>query len=165
MVGLTWYGAVRIIDYNSAINANSAWSRDFDTLSSGATNNIWNLFQTSVGLKELVNASDIAADSFMAADVKSLNNFRFHALGSVQTTPYDESLTNGNWRAPTNPVAFGRGDYTFLSQSDAFYNEFIGRMANPGFASALVAGQSVSPDDTRRYRSQTKHHSHTNSAS
>ncbi len=33
--GLTWFAGVRIIDNNSAINANTAWSRDQDFIYSG----------------------------------------------------------------------------------------------------------------------------------
>jgi hypothetical protein len=132
--GLTWYAAVRIVDNNAAINANSAWSRDIDNMSTGAAANIWALFQTSVGLQESINTSD---------NINTLNNYRFNGLTAAQTTAYDESLTNGNWTPPPGPAAYARTDFNFISQSDAFYNEFIRRMANPGLTVAPTSGQPL----------------------
>ncbi|MGD0769133.1 MAG: helix-hairpin-helix domain-containing protein [Tepidisphaeraceae bacterium] len=176
--GLTWFAAVRIIDNNSAINANTAWSRDQDyvytSYASGggtatATNNIWNLFQTSVGLQELINTNDIynysssgsggtpsgtinptinlnQRPSSGASALPGLNAYRFNQINSATPTagynPFDETAINSN----TPPQAFDRGsppvssgatnntnDCNFISEGEAFYQQFVRRVANPGY--------------------------------
>lgn len=137
--GLTWYAGVRIIDNNSAINANTAWSRDTESFYSGAAaTNTWGLFPTSVGLQDMLNASD---------NIATLNAYRFGNNANAGQDPYDESpigvnsTTAGNsTMANIPPQAFGRGtnagdtaDYSFISQSEAFYQQFIRRIANPGY--------------------------------
>jgi hypothetical protein len=124
--GLTWYAAVRIIDNNSAINANTAWSRDTLTFSSGGTD-IWNLFQTSVGLQEIASASD---------SIGNVNKYRFNAT-TAGLTPFDESSLNSN----QPPAASARTDYSFISQSEAYYQQLIRRIANPGYNTAGVRYQ------------------------
>ncbi|MGD0461955.1 MAG: helix-hairpin-helix domain-containing protein [Tepidisphaeraceae bacterium] len=128
--GLTWFAAARIIDNNSAINANTSWSRDQDYVYSAgaptAINNIWNLFQTSVGLQELINTSD---------PIGTLNQYRFNSTAvTANPDPLDESAIDGN----TPPAAFDRKttggkDYSFISEGEAFYQQFIRRIANPGY--------------------------------
>ncbi|HEX4053086.1 MAG TPA: helix-hairpin-helix domain-containing protein [Tepidisphaeraceae bacterium] len=140
--GLTWYAAIRIIDDNSAINANTAWSRDQDYTYAGIINNIWNLFPTSVGLQELINTSDSPDFSVTGKpNLNALNPYRFDDTNAArglpnptaQQNPYDESAIETN----VPPAAFdrmnGSKDYEFISQGEAFYQQFTRRMANPGY--------------------------------
>jgi hypothetical protein len=58
--GLTWYAAVRIVDNNSAINANTAWTRDNEYSYPNSGGNVvqltnWGFFQSNIGLLEMVN--------------------------------------------------------------------------------------------------------------
>jgi hypothetical protein len=116
--GLTWYAAVRIIDNNSAINANTAWSRN-----GNSAPDAWNLFQTSVGLQEIANTGDL-----QGGQLSNVNKYRFNGTTTVGATPYDDSGINGN----TPPAPLARGDYSFISPSDGYYNQLIRRIANPG---------------------------------
>jgi hypothetical protein len=141
--GFTWYVGVRIIDNNSAINANTAWSRDTESYfapNTGANNsNTWAMFQTSVGLQELANTGDLTGTP---PTVTALNKYRFNnTSGAAGQDPYDESAigTNRPPQASDRGVPSGAGvtaslkDYNFISQSEAFYQQFIRRMANPGY--------------------------------
>ena len=128
MDGLTWYAAVRIIDNNSAINLNTALSRDSEyTLSSGSlvsaglNSNYYSLFQTSVGLYELLNHNDIFAN------FAAFNAYRVGA-GVSQTPQADASPGGAN---PLLPVT--RPDFQFLSAGDSLYQQLIRRIGNPGF--------------------------------
>lgn len=128
MQGLTWYAAVRIIDNNSAINANTAWSRDALVMAGGGTD-AWNLTQASVGLEELINnTSGTTKDS-----INTVNNYRFHQ-SAPSAAAYDEAAVNGN----TPPTGSQRTDFTFVSQGDAFNSQLIRRIANPGYIASGV---------------------------
>jgi len=162
--GLTWYAAVRIIDNNSAINANTAWSRDTESFfppNTGAnTANTWALFQTSVGLQELINTADVPGYSVThTLSLNALNPYRFNdnttTVGpppvptpNAGQDPYDESAIGYNattygysTHANIPPQGFGRGtvnatdsqDYNFISQSEAFHQQLIRRIGNPGY--------------------------------
>jgi hypothetical protein len=136
--GLTWYAGVRIIDNNSAINMNTAWSRDQDytytyappghpptsvvynnSTANPAPTNLWNLFQTSVGLQELININDITgytAGSLPTIDLNKLNAYRFNDTNTASGhpaaiyDPFDETAIapNGN-TMNSPPQAFDRG--------------------------------------------------------
>jgi hypothetical protein len=159
--GLTWFAGVRIIDNNSAINANTAWSRDQDYIYGNpppAPPNSWNLFQTSVGLQELISIADIpgyAPGNPATVNLSKLNAYRFNDSSlsaghpAAGYNPFDEtSLPNIN----VPPSAFDRGvppfnptatnnykDYNFISEGEAFYQQLIRRIANPGY-NTFVAG-------------------------
>jgi Helix-hairpin-helix motif len=135
--GLTWFAGVRIIDNNSAINANTAWSRDNEYIYGAggptAIPNAWSLFQTSVGLQEIINSGD---------SINTVNAYRFNSPAvTANQDPFDESAIGSN----VPPQALDRGlpvsastpnhlqDYNFISEGEAFYQQFIRRMANPGY--------------------------------
>ena len=68
LAGITYYGAVRIIDNNAAINLNTAFSRDVDFLGDGsvlrATSNLLaGAFTSAVGLAELLRSTAAATDT------------------------------------------------------------------------------------------------------
>jgi len=153
--GLTWYAGVRIIDNNSAINANTAWSRDTDyqwytgsppTLTSPPTAgpNAWAAFQMGVGLQELINTGDIPGYVVGSPNLNALNAYRFNQSTGIPTAgynPFDETPISN-----VPPQAFDRGkppvnasatnnttDYNFVSEGEAYYQQFIRRIANPGY--------------------------------
>lgn len=131
--GLTWYAAVRIVDNNSAINANTAWSRvpnaPYGTAYYDGGTNPWGLFPTSVGLSEILNASD---------SINNVNTYRFNGSTPAAASTYDESpiaippATTPN--AP--PAGVARPDYNFIGEDEALYQQMIRRMANPGYVAA-----------------------------
>jgi hypothetical protein len=127
--GLTWYAAVRIIDNNSAINANTAWSRDTLTVgTAGSQPDYWNLFQTSTGLAELINTGD--SGTFTS----KFNAYRFGAgsTGNAGLTAVDDTGINGNVPPGTYDRTNTSKDYSFISPSEAYYMQLIRRIANPG---------------------------------
>jgi hypothetical protein len=74
--GLTWYAGIRIIDNNSAINVNTAWTRDSEYSYPSGGGNVtllsnWGFFPTSVGLLELLNrgASATAPPTYTGGDI------------------------------------------------------------------------------------------------
>jgi hypothetical protein len=144
--GLTWYAAVRIIDNNSAINVNTAYSRDNDyaLVTGGGTptalQNYYGLFQSSVGLWELLNAmgDNAATPPAELAPAGGLDNYLFGG-GTAQVwpnpTPLDESTTNIPGGAPIT-----RNDYQYITLGDAMYHGLIRRLANPGIDYAAAGG-------------------------
>jgi hypothetical protein len=135
--GLTWYAGVRIIDNNSAINANTAWSRDqefgwpggvWGTL--GANSNYYSLFPGSVGLLELLNPNDAPGTNF--------NNFNIYRYGGgTLTSPVQQpsaDATPSTGTPPANPTApVPRTDFQFLTGGDILNSQLGSRIANPGF--------------------------------
>ena len=175
--GLTWYAAVRIIDNNSAINANTAWSRDKDytytftenpptsaALTTPVPANVWNLFQASVGLQEMISTGDYSASDTTTPNLDNLNAYRFNdnstAAGhpSANYDPFDESAIGPTGTANVPPQAFDRGvptptgqtpafstkDYNFASEGEAFYQQLIRKIANPGYNTYGVGTPPVS---------------------
>jgi hypothetical protein len=110
--GLRWYAAVRIIDNNSAINVNTAVSRDTDF---GSYVNTYNLFQSNVGFWEWFGRTTAGP-----IDGYKTNNI------SPPLTAYDD--TNS-----TNIPIPARNDYSYVNVDDEFYHQFITRIQNPGF--------------------------------
>jgi hypothetical protein len=131
--GLTWYAAVRIIDNNSAINANTAISRDALIFNSGGQDT-WNLFQTSIGLKELVNAGDSGAAAVTKYMTQNQTTF---------SAAMDESTIYTN----TAPATFVRTDYQFSSKSEAYYHQLIRRINNPGYIASGVLFKALPLSD------------------
>src|SRR5262249_48353436 len=81
---LTWYFGVRIIDNNSAINANTAWSRDQEfpiDPNAPLLQNCYGLFQTGVGLQELID------QAHTGEKVTALTDYRFNHT-PANATPY-----------------------------------------------------------------------------
>jgi len=137
--GLTWYAAVRIIDNNSAINANTAWSQNsanlpFNTAAGGG--DVWNFFQTNIGLNEILNPAD---------SINSVNGYRFNGTAPAASgaSAYDESGINAS--SPSSGLL--RTDYNFISQTEALYQQFIRRLSNPGLVAAGKRYQALPISD------------------
>jgi hypothetical protein len=172
--GLTWYAGVRIIDNNSAVNVNTAFSRDNEyPFSTGAApalgtviNNYYGLFQSGVGLWELL--ANVGGDSPAApawpAQLTSLaeyvvNNRALGGTGLPQYNgiPLDESTVNVPSGTPANPTPatsnapITRTDYQFVTLGDAMYSGLIRRLANPAI-NYLTAGASANTFIYSRYQ-------------
>ena len=132
--GLTWYAAIRIIDNNSAINLNTALSRDHEYTfgASGIAkggNNYYSLFPTSVGLAEILNSSELTPVA--PATTSNFDNFNLYRTGAnAVATPAQADVVPGGSN-PTSPVS--RSDVQFLTAGDMLYNQLIRRINNPGF--------------------------------
>ena len=143
--GLTWYAAVRIVDNNAAINANTAWSRDQDyAYPGGAALPNWGFFPTGVGLLEMLNnattnTKDVVAPGGVPNIWSPFNAYRFNDAGPLaHQAPLDEtSIIPGN--PPVDRSAPPGGDFQYISEGDAFYHQFITRMGNPGYNTFAAA--------------------------
>jgi hypothetical protein len=144
--GLTWYAAVRIIDNNSAVNVNTAWSRDQDYDFANAALPNWGFFPSNTGLLEMLDAAGTNPDALTAATPNnirlSFNQYRFNSNVGTGTypvagqTPWDETGVV----PPSTPLTVGtaqtvRTDFNYLTQGDAFANQFVRRIDNPGYNS------------------------------
>ena len=92
--GTVYYAAIRIIDNNSAINVNTAWSRDFEFTYTGGgarvpadPNTFGNFFTSSIGLRELlvldnnldgsVDSNERLSPSSAQPQMSEINRYRF----------------------------------------------------------------------------------------
>src|SRR5207249_728923 len=113
--GVTYYFAARIVDNNSALNANTAWRRDIDQPQPDPS--VYGFFTSNIGLVELLKTP---------AEINTLNNWKWGASPLDLTQPIADPATQGQ---PGNP----RNDFTFLSYGDALNNGLLSRLENPGF--------------------------------
>lgn len=129
--GLDYYAAVRVIDNNSAINVNTAFSQfaDFDVAPPFAlvTNSVklgmLGAYKSHIGLYEWLNpaggsdyANDLASNQPRAREMDAINQYRF---SRAPATP-----TFGQNSAANNAV-------TFLSVGEAMETDFSRRLGNP----------------------------------
>jgi len=169
--GLTWYAGVRIIDNNSAVNVNTAFSRDNEyPFSTGAApalgtviNNYYGLFQSGVGLWELL--ANVGGDAAVPpAQLMSLSEYLVNnrtpsanGLPQFNGQPLDESTVNVPSGAPANPTPatsnapITRTDYQFITLGDAMYSGLIRRLANPAI-NFTTAGTSANTFIYSRYQ-------------
>jgi len=137
--GVTYYAAVRIVDQNSAINANTAWSSTSDFNASGAacdtlgtalpaSKTNLGVFPSHVGLLELL---DPAAGP---AEMVSLNTYRF---GGVTTPAGVNGMASPN-QDPVSDVNAARTDFKFNTQGEALWTQLGRRIDNPGRSRANI---------------------------
>lgn len=162
--GVTYYAAVRIIDNNSAINVNTAWSRgaDFDftgnqvqalgnavDASTFASNLGW--FRSHMGLREALYRNGVldqrtagtSADwtnGNLNREMGALDDYRFgYPSGSngaaLQPMMMDPSIApNGTTTGAVRP------DGQFLTQGDALEHQLARRPQNPGYDGTSASG-------------------------
>jgi hypothetical protein len=129
--GLTWYAAVRIVDNNSAINVNTAFSRDAESQWTvpggplGGIVNYYSIFPSSVGLFEALNASD------RTTNFSKYSNYIYGGSGvaNPSQTPWEDAPIGS--ATPLLPVQ--RTDFEFLTGGDMLYHQLGRRIANPGW--------------------------------
>jgi hypothetical protein len=111
--GVSYYGALRIIDNAAAINVNTAYLRDFDLRRSDHEPNRA-YFPSNIGI-EGVLPRDSAARDFAA-----LNQFRFGNESEPNLDPYDDT-------GKKHP------EFSYLTNAEAIYNNIGARLFNPGY--------------------------------
>jgi hypothetical protein len=133
MNGVTYYAAVRVVDNNSAINVNTALSRDFDF--DGrlvATTSIPSFFTGRVGLAEVLRSyrgNGDAMDNF-GGEFARLNLYRFN--NGPQLLAPGGVRGNRNFPHPFDDRGNRRPDFRFLSIADALESQLGRRIGNPG---------------------------------
>ena len=143
-----YFAAVRIIDNNAAINANTAFSRDCDfvcsadprfwlnPIISGPDRGLLGCFRSNVGLLELLDPTmDAVSANTRFNEILSLNQFRFGASGA--------GAVNGG------PTVFGdlgpRIDFTFATVGDAMEMQLARRLAYPGYNAGNTTNDRYRP--------------------
>jgi hypothetical protein len=143
--GITYYAYVRIIDHASAINVNTAMSRDFDytgdldqTLVTAGVGNktLWKygFFSTDIGIAEMLRdytqpMTPPAMPTNMGANFQELLEYRANNAapsGVAAATPAGTPVSDSG----------NRPDFLWLSWGDAYHHQQTLRQANPGFVSA-----------------------------
>lgn len=142
--GITYYGAVRVIDNNSAINVNTATSVTTDYDASGvalapgaATSYNPSIFSTNIGLQEMLSPVAGTYGINDLAEMNSVNSYRFDT--AYQAPP--SVVHDANFGPPlADDNGTTRGDFTFFSQADDLYSQLSRRQDNPGDRIVSVTG-------------------------
>lgn len=137
--GVTYFGAIRVIDNNAAINLNTALSRDEDFVGDGkslpmASNVNAGAFTSHVGLAELLRTESAGS----VKEVEALNQYRW-AMPSTPVRPqgidgpvYDDTrLADGDlgWRTDD----LGKfAEFQFSTVGDFLQSQVGRRTASPG---------------------------------
>lgn len=172
--GLRYYAAVRIIDNNSAINFNTAWSRgvDFAASQTSLTGSVpvWGFFPSNIGLMEMLGAADLQPDvtnsnltnmdklhlqrtgnawsilNAFSSGVGSYSagNFTFTGSDYPVADPDDSAASNTLPAPPSH--SYDRSDFFFLTQGEALFDQLTRRIDNPGYntASAMYSPLGLS---------------------
>ncbi len=135
-----YLGAVRIIDNAAAVNVNTAWRRDHDTLLAGAGADTANhgFFLANVGLYELLAPAPPAGDN-AAAEIARLTNARFGGAAAPNATVYQD---NGAARA----------DFTFDTWAESMDSQLARRLENPGKIAAAASYAAFLADNIAALR-------------
>jgi hypothetical protein len=157
--GVTYYGAIRVIDNNSAVNASTAWLSTFDpimptaagdpanmgdvTLTTSTTYQTRNygFFRSGVGLRELLNTPPIGSPWTVNSEMDNLNNYRFTGITAVSYTPAPPAIGISPTVAPLDDTGTAHPDFNWYSGGDALEQQLARRGANPGYNYRLP-GQS-----------------------
>ena len=145
--GVTYYGAVRIIDNNAAVNVNTAGSliSDYDAggakLAPAAVASGFNpsLFTTNIGLQELCSPTPFGTQPNNLIEMNSINSYRINIAYTAPPTV----VSNPDLGPPTTPALEDdnnalRNDFTFFSQGDSLYHQLARRQDNPAYRQVLV---------------------------
>jgi hypothetical protein len=143
--GLTYYAGVRIIDNNSAINLNTAMSRENDYVPNLLQPAVsitkfpdFGLFQSGVGLYELLSPLAQSSD-FLGAT--GLNSYRFDDPAPNQpsnpnpwaySAPWADFAQNYQYYGVPPQTTAPRTDSSYITLGESFYEGLIRRIGNPG---------------------------------
>jgi hypothetical protein len=134
--GVTYYGAVRIVDNSAAVNAAIAWQPYADNPAGPIPGS---LYPTNVDLLNLLNSSD---------SLTALNGVRFGGIATPTLTPVIDDRPTVPTSPPTppaQPAAMQRTDgMTFANPYEAFWMQLGRRIANPGY-NTLAARYAALP--------------------
>jgi hypothetical protein len=143
--GVTYFAAVRIVDNNSAINANTALSRNYEFSSTYTTTNtsvasadifdplgtgaggVHGYYRTNVGLMELLQSYNTSGYTNLSPEMRALNEYRWGNTTQASLNPGTPDLVVvGNSSQTFNSYTF-----TYLNQCDAMENGLSRRLDNP----------------------------------
>jgi hypothetical protein len=139
---VTFYYGLRVIDNNSAFNANTAWTsgQDLDFAGTGVRNN--RLFPGAIALKESLLRSGSTGNTVDAVDDNTAN-FQAYRAGVYNTrngdvalqgdnTPFGDYNPNNSYRASTLAQPYTRNDFTFTTQQELLWSQLGMRVSAPG---------------------------------
>ena len=111
IMGVDFYGGIRVIDNGSKINLNTAWTsqRDLDKL-----NNCYNFFPCDIDLLGMMNVISSASYA-ISKEMNAINTRRFIALGQPRR---DDAGVNHT-------------DFAYLNNANEFWMQLGGRPGNP----------------------------------
>lgn len=172
---VTYYYAVRIIDQNSAVNVNTAFTRSVDVFGAGNVSNVFGhqgLFPSGVGLAELLRSANpnylvvAGPDGITAAnatwnqtssdpangEIVLLHNTRMGAApANVEMSGVAGFGSAGPATSNPNPFADNnatRTDFRFISQGDGLWNVLGRRLEFPGKFANGITGTPYGIGDT-----------------
>ena len=127
--GITWFYAMRVIDNNSAINVNTAWSVRSDFWDAGplrsAGGELINpaIFPSAVGLMEML--LDYDPVNHASAQMLELQRYRSGNDGALQNLEHP----------PLQDDGLQRWDFRFTTYGEALFFQLTRRIENPGLRS------------------------------
>lgn len=116
--GQTWYMAVRVIDHNSAVNVNTAFTQAAEPLP-GA-------FPSHLDLGSVLDTTGATPNDF-----EKLHRYRVN--DTTGNPPYIHNVPVEDPSAANNYTPTGRNDAPFNSPAEAFWMQFARRIDDPGF--------------------------------
>lgn len=120
--GVTWYAAYRLVDNNSAININTAWTwrnGPSDTVHDNGNNALpTNAFPGNIDVTGFIPTASAAAE------INNWNSYRFNGATNTGFTPYSDQ-----------GVAMS---HIFGSEFDALNTQLGSRIDNPGYVTATL---------------------------
>jgi hypothetical protein len=152
--GITYYGAVRVVDNCAAVNAAIAWAPYTDAPGGPIPASI---YPTNVDFLNILNTND------GTGALANLNTVRFSAT-YASLTPVDDR-PNAQPAAPPVPpsqLPVVRPDFTFGNQFEAAWMQLGRRLANPGYnasspTNATGAGLKYTALDISEMQSMARH--------
>jgi len=159
--GVTYYAAVRIIDNSSAINVNTAWSRDRTYDQAGIVQNatgtppnqvsrsIKTFFPSNIGLRELFDGQTMADGGLI---MWAINRHRFGGYARDQLESVEKS-GSADLRVLSSGVMYNDqpaqlGSYTSDSLGEQMSIQLGRRLENPGWYADTRSGHN----DKYRYQ-------------
>ena len=133
LAGVTYYGATRTIDNNSAVNVNTAMSRDFDFFGDQKSGIASGYFTSGVGLLEMLKTySAQSYDSAINAYGGELTNQLLYKFNSGGGIPGVLDPGNPPTGTPFDDTGAARNDFFYRSYGDALQSQLGRRLDNPG---------------------------------
>jgi hypothetical protein len=120
--GQTWFMAVRVIDHNSAVNVNTAFTQNY----TGTPEPLPGAFPSHLDLGSVLDTGGAAPN-----DYEKLHRYRVN--DTTGNPPYIHNLPVEDPTAANSSTPTARNDAPFNSPAEAFWMQFGRRIDNPGF--------------------------------
>jgi hypothetical protein len=124
--GVTYYGTYRIIDNNSAVNANTAWQP-------AAAAAGLQFFPSNINLPWLLNPIDPNTNAVSTTETPALQVAYANAIRFTADKADDTLTTVMPSATPQTSTGVARADFTFVTPEQAFWTMSGSRLANPGY--------------------------------